>query len=244
MNRSIRIGLIFSVPGSWRAGVSVESAVESRSVISLPTKRSPSRAFDDVLPIRLVHCCPHSILLSLGPLVVIIWLTQAPERDEPCLPRACRRHLHRAGEVPAAYRVSFCGQRANTHRTQRRKRRSGHGRSAGRESYGRQADLSRSPSRRGLTGRRLKLVTDGNAHFDFSAEVIRRCNAARVPWAFESCAGRRYKDKAEWSLFKSVGFAWDYPPISRVLNDTDAVYHLSAQCQWGAPYFTRSTLDI
>ena len=88
----------------------------------------------------------------------------------------------------------------------------------------------------GLTGRRLQLVTDGNAHFDFCSEVIRRCNASRVPWAFESCAGRRYKDKAEWPLFKSVGFAWDYPPISRVLNDTEAVYHLSARCQWGAPY--------
>ena len=88
----------------------------------------------------------------------------------------------------------------------------------------------------GLTGRRLALVTTGNAHFDFCAEVMHRCNTLDIPWAVESCAGRRYKDSAEWPKFSKNGFIWDYPPIERVMRDTTAKYTVCAQCQWGAEY--------
>ena len=52
--------------------------------------------------------------------------------------------------------------------------------------------------------------------------------AAGIPWAFESCAGRRFKDAAEWPKYAGYGFAWDYPPIARLMNNTAAQYTVCA----------------
>ena len=79
-----------------------------------------------------------------------------------------------------------------------------------------------------------KLVDIHNVLFDFTAEVIHRCNQCNVPWAVESCASRRFDDAAKWPRFERSGMIWDYPPIARIMQSTTATYRCAAQCMWGS----------
>ena len=88
----------------------------------------------------------------------------------------------------------------------------------------------------GLSTKHQKLVDDHNLLFDFTAEVMARCDESQTDWGVESCASRRRNNAADWPRYHRNAFIWDYPPLARHFSNTTARVRTCAQCRFTAPW--------